>query len=100
MEMNNLYSIALSDAGISDEQILEAFVNAKMPDRVQYDLRKFVSILKGPVAVRSSSVLEDSRYQPFAGIYATYMVPRSKNIDELHHQLCSAIKCVYASAFV
>ncbi|MCU4157167.1 phosphoenolpyruvate synthase [Carboxylicivirga sp. A043] len=97
MEVNELYPIALSEA--SDEEILSAFVKSPLPERIHGDLFKLISIAKGPVAVRSSSVLEDSHYQPFAGIYSTYMIANSDEENIVLSQLCDAIKCVYASAF-
>ena len=97
MEDNNLYPIGLSDR--TDEEILNIFVNAHMPERIKGDLEKFVSVIKKPIAIRSSSVLEDSHYQPFAGIYSTYMIARDENDIVTLRQLCDAIKCVYASVF-
>jgi CheY-like chemotaxis protein len=97
MESNNLYGIALQD--VEDDVVLKAFVAAKLPERLKIDLRKVISVFKRPLAVRSSSKLEDSHYQPFAGIYSTYMVPRSEDLDQMLRMLCSAIKAVYASVF-
>jgi len=97
MESNNLYSIALQD--VDDEVVLSAFISAKLPERLKIDLRKVISVFKRPLAVRSSSKLEDSHYQPFAGIYSTYMVPRSEDSEQMLRMLCSAIKAVYASVF-
>ncbi len=97
MEANELYPIALSEA--SDEEILKAFVKAHLPERIHGDLYKFISIVNRPIAVRSSSVLEDSHYQPFAGIYSTYMIANNDEENIVLEQLCNAIKCVYASAF-
>jgi len=97
MENNELYPIALSE--ISDEEMLNAFVSAHLPERIHGDLYKFISIVKGPIAIRSSSVLEDSHYQPFAGIYSTYMIAKSEDDRIVLDQLCNAIKSVYASAF-
>ncbi|WP_289053078.1 PEP/pyruvate-binding domain-containing protein [Carboxylicivirga marina] len=97
MEVNELYPLALSE--VSDEEILDVFVKAHLPERIHGDLFKFISIAKGPIAVRSSSVLEDSHYQPFAGIYSTYMIANSGEENIVLEQLCNAIKCVYASAF-
>ena len=73
MEMNNLYDIALKD--IPNEEILEAFTKAHLPEMLFDDLVAFVDVVKKPIAVRSSSLLEDAHYQPFAGVYSTYMVP-------------------------
>jgi CheY-like chemotaxis protein len=97
MEENQLYDIALSDAG--DEEILEQFVAAHTPYQLNEDLLAFIKIVRNPIAVRSSSLLEDSHYQPFAGIYSTYMLPRFEDDLFLVEQLCLAIKCVYASVF-
>ena len=98
MEDNDLYKIGLSD--IPDEEILNQFINARLPFRLHDDLGKFISVSRRPIAVRSSSLLEDSHYQPFAGIYSTYMVPQVPGDDRLMlEQLSNAIKSVYASVF-
>ncbi|MGE0077185.1 MAG: PEP/pyruvate-binding domain-containing protein [Bacteroidales bacterium] len=97
MEANNLYQIALQD--VEDDVMLKAFISAKLPERLKIDLRRVIAVFKQPLAVRSSSKLEDSHYQPFAGIYSTYMVPRSENPDLMLQMLCQAIKSVYASVF-
>lgn len=98
MEDNDLYKIALSDK--SDEDILDHFVKARLPFRIHEDLYTFISFIKRPIAIRSSSLLEDSHYQPFAGIYSTYMIPNVVDDDRLMMDILSnAIKSVYASAF-
>lgn len=97
MEQNNLYPIALSDA--SDEEILTAFEAASLPERVLGDLMALFEVVKNPIAVRSSSILEDSHYQPFAGVYKTYMIPRVSEKDDMLRLLRNAIKAVYASVF-
>ncbi len=97
MEMNNLYSIALSNA--SDEEILAAFEQAQLPERVIDDLMALFEVIHNPIAVRSSSLLEDSHYQPFAGIYSTYMIPKTDDRERMHRLLGAAIKAVYASVF-
>jgi CheY-like chemotaxis protein len=98
MESNKLYDIALSD--IPDEEILESFLKAKLPSRLLQDLHAYISAIKNPIAIRSSSKLEDSHYQPFAGIYSTYMIPRHPSDAALTIKpLCEAIKSVYASVF-
>lgn len=97
MEANNLYTIALSDR--SDEDILKHFLAAKLPKRMVSDFLVFFEAIEGPVAIRSSSLLEDSQYQPFAGIYATYMIPYVNDKYEMVRLLSNAIKAVYASAF-
>lgn len=97
MEENNLYPIALSDA--PDEEILRCFINAKLPSQLKDDFLALFEVIDKPLAIRSSSLLEDSHYQPFAGIYSTYMVPRIDNKEEMLHLLGDAIKSVYASVF-
>lgn len=97
MEHNDLYPIALSEA--SDIEILEAFRRAKLPTRLEGDILTFIDATRCPVAVRSSSLLEDSHYQPFAGIYNTYMVPYFEQRLRMLTMLCDAIKGVYASVF-
>lgn len=98
MEENRLYEVALS--GRSDEEILDRFIKARLPFRIHEDLYAFISITKNPIAVRSSSLLEDSYYQPFAGIYSTYMIPNIVDDERLMiEKLSMAIKSVYASAF-
>jgi len=97
MEGNDLYKIGLSDRG--DEDILKHFIEARLPSRVYQDLYAFVSVIQNPIAVRSSSKLEDSHYQPFAGIYNTYMVPRVNDNTRMIQLLSDAIKSVYASVY-
>ncbi len=99
METNNLYKIALSDQ-YSDKEILNAFVNAPLSQKVSDDLEIIVNHSSKPLAIRSSSLLEDSYYQPFAGIYNTYMIPVIENNRGTTNSLVrKAIKAVYASAF-
>lgn len=99
MEENNLYKVALSNT-LSDQEILDHFIKARLPFRIHEDLYTFISVLNNPVAVRSSSLLEDSHYQPFAGIYSTYMIPFVHDDERLMIKMLSdAIKSVYASAF-
>lgn len=97
MDMNNLYQLALSDA--DDETILRAFLRAKLPDRLVEDFFAFFEVVKAPIAIRSSSLLEDSHYQPFAGIYSTYMIPYLEDKYEMLRMLSDAIKGVYASVY-
>ena len=98
MESNSLYKIGLSDA--PDEEILEKFVEAKLPGYLHQDLYAIVNVVENPIAIRSSSKLEDSHYQPFAGIYSTYMIPTIKNDHALTIRMLSkAIKSVYASVY-
>ncbi len=97
MASNDLYPLALSDA--SDEKILEAFLAAELPSRLAEDFLALFEVVGRPFAVRSSSLLEDSHYQPFAGIYATYMVPWTADPVQRLSWLEDAIKGVYASVF-
>lgn len=87
------------DSDISDDEILSEFVAARLPERLMEELRVYVSTARSPFAVRSSSKLEDSSYQPFAGVYSTYMVPLVENKDQMLRMLGKAIKSVYASVF-
>ena len=97
MDDNNLWSIALSDA--PDEVILQHFLKAQLPDDLIEDFFIFFDAIKTPIAVRSSSLLEDSHYQPFAGIYSTYMIPWLDDKYEMLRMLACAIKSVYASVY-
>ena len=97
MDKNNLYQIALSDA--PDDVILSHFLHAQLPDSLIADFFTFFDAVKSPIAVRSSSLLEDSHYQPFAGIYSTYMVPYREDKYEMLRMLACAIKGVYASVY-
>ncbi len=83
----------------SDEEVLSEFVSSKLPDRLSAKLRSYLETVRKPLAVRSSSKLEDSNFQPFAGVYSTYMVPVTQNKDQMLRILEKAIKSVYASVF-
>ena len=97
MEQNNLYQIALSDA--SDDEILRHFLHAQLPDSLIADFFTFFEAVKCPIAIRSSSLLEDAHYQPFAGIYSTYMIPHLEDKYAMLEMLACAIKGVYASVY-
>ena len=97
MDRNNLYPTALSS--LPNEEILRRFLEAEFPEEVKSDLAAFFKVVKRPLAVRSSSLIEDSHYQPFAGIYSTYMVPYSSDEEARVNMLCDAVKAVYASVF-
>jgi len=98
MELNDLYPIALSD--LDDEEMLQHFLKARIPKKLIADLHTFIGTVSSPIAVRSSSLLEDSHYQPFAGIYSTYMVPNN-NASRTNRleMIIEAIKAVYASVY-
>lgn len=87
------------NAEISDEELLSEFVSSRLPEALVDELRLFLEYATGPLAVRSSSKLEDSHYQPFAGIYSTYMIPHTQNPDQMLRLLGKAIKSVYASIY-
>ncbi|MCK5759708.1 MAG: phosphoenolpyruvate synthase [Candidatus Delongbacteria bacterium] len=98
MELNDLYPIALSDS--SDEHILKVFLSGDVPPHLKDTLHCILSYFRDPLAIRSSSLLEDSYHQPFAGVYSTYMIANNNtNINTRVKELCQAIKSVYASTF-
>lgn len=97
MDSNNLYPVALSD--VPDAEILRRFLEAELPGDIIADFMAFFNVVRKPLAVRSSSLLEDSHYQPFAGIYSTYMVPYIEDTEARLKMLCDAVKAVYASVF-
>ena len=87
------------NADLNDEEILSEFVSAALPQDLVHALRHFIRVTNRPLAVRSSSKLEDSYYQPFAGVYSTYMIPHTENEDQQLRLLSKAIKSVYASVY-
>ena len=97
MEKGGLYQVALSDA--PDEAILQAFLATPLPEELLDDIQTFCEVVGGPVAVRSSSLLEDSHYQPYAGVYATYMIPDRADSHAMAQHIAQAIKGVYASVY-
>lgn len=98
METNNLYDIAMSPDA-DDDRILSAFLAAELPQEVTDDLTALFRVVESPLAIRSSSLLEDSHYQPFAGVYSTYMVPHANDPTQMLQMVSEAIKGVYASVF-
>ena len=94
---NGLQYVINSDA--SDAEILSEFVSSNLPGDLADALRSFIRVVQAPLAVRSSSKLEDSYYQPFAGVYSTYMIPSVENEDQMLRLLAKAIKSVYASVY-
>ncbi len=98
MDLNNLWRVSTSKH--TDDQILQIFINATLPVRIFEDLEAFIKVVRGPIAIRSSSLLEDSHYQPFAGIYNTFMVPKTESDRKrMMAMLTGAIKGVYASVY-
>ena len=94
---NGLQYVINSD--ISDAEILSEFVSSNLPQDLTQALRAFIRVVRTPLAVRSSSKLEDSYYQPFAGVYSTYMIPAVENEDQQLRLIAKAIKSVYASVY-
>ena len=98
LKKNNLFDIAYSD--LPDSSIAQHFQQASLPVNLVGDLRSLISAVHTPLAVRSSSMLEDAMYEPFAGIYGTKMIPNNQPaVDDRFKQLVNAIKYVYASTF-
>jgi len=98
MERNDLWRRVARD--LPDDEVTALFLEAKLPDDIYDDLEAFLEQIRYPLAVRSSSLLEDSQFQPFAGVYKTYML--ANNHEDLKvrlDQLCDGVKLVYASAF-
>ena len=98
MDESGLTSFALEEE--SDERIREAFLEAEFPTATRDELASFLSRVNYPLAIRSSSLFEDSSFQPFAGVYQTYMIPNSNEDLEVRlDELCRAIRLVYASTY-
>ena len=87
------------NADLTDDEILSEFVSAMLPLELRDALKAFIHVTHKPIAVRSSSKLEDSYYQPFAGVYSTYMIPNTENEDQELRMLSKAVKSVYASVY-
>ena len=87
------------NAELTDEELLSEFVSASLPSELIGALRHFIRVTERPLAIRSSSKLEDNYYQPFAGVYSTYMIPHTENEDQQLRLLTKAIKSVYASVY-
>ena len=87
------------NADLTDEELLSEFVSASLPSELVHALRHFIRVTQRPLAIRSSSKLEDNYYQPFAGVYSTYMIPHTENEDQQLRLLTKAIKSVYASVY-
>ncbi len=86
--------------GYRDQEITEGFLNARMPEWLLRDLTAFLQRVENPLSVRSSSLLEDAHFQPYAGIYKTYMIPNNHPDFKVRlHHLVQAVKLVYASTY-
>jgi len=98
METNHLTPVALGES--SDEEIIDSFLNARIPDQAIDLLREFLDRVHYPLAIRSSSLLEDASYQPFAGVYGTFMIPNNHDDPEVRlEELLRALRMVYASTY-
>ncbi len=98
MKQNDLYTIAYS--GQRDDLIAHAFQNTHLPVQLVGDVRALVQQVHTPLAVRSSSMLEDAMFEPFASVYGTKMIPNNQSdVDSRFRKLVEAIKYVYASTF-
>jgi CheY-like chemotaxis protein len=99
MRENDLYDFVAVDR--DDQEIKKRFLDSKLPSTLREDLRFIYQDKTKPLAVRSSNIFEDSLYQPFAGVFSTYMLPNShKNPEVRLNQLAAAIKLVYASTYL
>lgn len=101
VEENNLVQLLESDQELEDGQVIERFVAGKFPDWLEKNLKLYLENVRYPIAVRSSSLFEDAHYQPFAGLYDTYMLPNSDpSLEKRLERLVLAIKLVYASTYL
>ena len=101
VEENRLARLLESDQTLSDRQIIEQFVKAKFPGWLKKSLKRYLANVRYPIAVRSSSLFEDAHYQPFAGLYNTYMLPNlDTDLAKRLEQLILAVKLVYASTYL
>ncbi|MBC2704077.1 PEP/pyruvate-binding domain-containing protein [Desulfobacula sp.] len=101
IEENELATFLESDEKLEDDQIVEQFLQARFPDWLKKSLQTYLQSVRYPIAVRSSSLFEDAHYQPFAGLYNTYMLPNSHpNLEKRLERLIIAVKLVYASTYL
>ncbi len=98
LERNKLQDLYFRD--LSYQEIKTIFLEGTLTQTLERRLKRLLTLFKKPLAVRSSGILEDSLKQPFAGVFDTYLLPNNhENPEERFHQLCAAIKLVYASIF-
>ncbi len=101
VKSNDLHRLLEDEAHLTDERVVAAFMEAQFPQNLKAKLRTYLEQVRYPIAVRSSSLFEDAHYQPFAGLYQTFMLPNSHtNTDIRLYQLVLAIKRVYASTYM
>jgi CheY-like chemotaxis protein len=99
IDQNRIDDLSLAEK--KDDDLKAFFLAAKFPDDLRLKIRSFINRSRFPLAVRSSSLLEDAQFQPFAGIYKTYMLPNNDHDPAVRlEQLIAAIKLVYASTFL
>ena len=98
MDINNLWDIALHSK--TNDEILNIFLKSRLSKEIIIIIKNILKDVNKPLAIRSSSLLEDSQYQPLAGMYSTLMIPNSStDLKERLSQVCEAIKRIYASTF-
>ena len=97
MHQNNLEDLEFTD--LSDHEILKLFLSSELPRELSTDIDCILKIIKMPISVRSSSLLEDSHFQPFAGVYSTSMIPNNGDDEKRKKELEAAIKTVWASTY-
>jgi len=98
IEINKLQKFAISET--DNDKISKKFMKKRLPDKIVQDLKTLLINIKYPIAIRSSSILEDSQTLPFAGLYSTFLIPNNNPLlNKRLIQLCNAIKLVYASVF-
>ena len=98
VEKNNLYEFAMKTT--DENEIAAEFLKYELPDRIKDDLRRLIKMVNKPLAIRSSSILEDSQTLPFAGIYNTYIIPNNdENAEVRFRQLYDSIRLVYSTVF-
>jgi CheY-like chemotaxis protein len=98
---NDLSRLLESGRDLTDEMVVKAFMEARFPDWLKNNLRVYLEHVNYPIAVRSSSLFEDAHYQPFAGLYKTYMLPNTdQSLDTRLERLIMAVKLVYASTYM
>ncbi len=101
VDENDLAKLLEANEELEDQKIVELFVSARFPDWLKKNLKAYLQNVRYPIAVRSSSLFEDAHYQPFAGLYNTYMLPNSDpNLENRLERLIIAIKLVYASTYL
>ena len=98
---NKLSQLLEQDNVLDDTQVVERFLNAELPHPLKMNLRAYIQNVHYPIAVRSSSLFEDAHYQPFAGLYKTYMLPNAcTSVEKRLERLITAVKLVYASTYL